>query len=765
MRVKVFRHHLILLLLLADFGKAVVLLWYPARVLGVPSAYDNINFCDVVGFFTSVFIEGADFAVLSLAIHTALIVFTRYSGPEGGLYPYRYWVYGTHILLPLVMAALVFVTYGRESYIPLVTWCYLPIHPRWARFVLSWGPRYVILISIIFIYLAIYIYVKLEYSKVVKEFKKSQTYINDPSPYASDDISMAELTGHDFTADILGSSSPEMHPKKTQEIVAVTDHPNGLSSLENQSPHQQSQLKQKFSKMSAECVRSLLAFFSYFPGFGFLTPNRYLSNSVDTSGEDATTAAIRDFQRESMANFQMRRNAIERQIRSIFVYPAAYCFLWMAPFAVHILQYKAKSDHHGVFWINCFAAFMQPFNCSVDTVAFCIREKPWIDRKEKIFTIENKEYLQYQLSRALPFVSCPPSYQAAKNIYDNQYGSQTHVDGNHSNIYMNHSRYGSEINHNLANSVSSLNGNKTILETHTNIQKARLGLYDNEETAHTQTGDINFNPNTTAINTKATPTKSPRDERQASTSSDLSNSTDATYPPSAKVAPPPVVKLNSARPHSFSPPHSRAHHQKDSSINSVLSDMSTVSHSKLPHSLSLTGLDQITSEYTQHVNLSAASLQGSGRLPSTSRGRRGPPLAPPVPSLPIDRSISPFGSRSNSPSRRAQKVVQKRAAQAAQKEYLRSSSERERSPVAIKSVFNARNRNTPMSPLANVNNKISADRSRPSVDRRKIDDEAFQSTTAQRVEIGKKNKKNQPAKGFDDDNEDEGEIDLLEFLR
>ena len=115
MRKKVFRHHLILLLLMCDFCKAVVLLSYPARVLLVPPAYDNINFCQVAGFFTSAFIEGADLAVLALAIHTALLIFRKQAArsEEGGLYQYRYYIYAINFLLPILMAALAFVAQNQ----------------------------------------------------------------------------------------------------------------------------------------------------------------------------------------------------------------------------------------------------------------------------------------------------------------------------------------------------------------------------------------------------------------------------------------------------------------------------------------------------------------------------------------------------------------------------------------------------------------------------------------------------------------------------
>lgn len=361
MRYKVFRHHLIFLLIFFDFGKAIVLLWYPARVLSVPSSYNNVNFCDVVGWFTSSFIEGADFAVLALAIHTALLVFRRPESTliEGGLYKVRFYVYGLNILLPALLASLAFIHDGRKSYLPYITWCYLPVRPIWYRLVLSWIPRYLILIAILAIYLAIYIHVKLEYSRVVDDFQRSQTFIDEQELYYRG-------------------------------------------------------VKGKLRKFACGVV----AFLSYFPGLGFLDntlPSYYHggprhnsnvnNNNNDEEqqrdGEDNnnnTNTAIMEFQRDSVVKFQFRRSMIERQIKSIFVYPFAYFLLWLAPFILQCLQYDYVIRNGPVYWITALSAFMQPFNCAVDTTAFMIREKPWRNSEEKIFTKQNGEWVKKRLT-------------------------------------------------------------------------------------------------------------------------------------------------------------------------------------------------------------------------------------------------------------------------------------------------------------------------------------------------------------------------------
>ncbi len=132
----IFRHQLITFLLLFDFIKAIILLLYPSRVITHSTSYFDSHFCQVVGFFTAMSIEGADIAILAFAVHTYLLIFkpgltTKVKNStrlEGGLYKYRYYVYVLSFIIPVFMASLAFIGVG---YISLVCWCYLPQQPVW----------------------------------------------------------------------------------------------------------------------------------------------------------------------------------------------------------------------------------------------------------------------------------------------------------------------------------------------------------------------------------------------------------------------------------------------------------------------------------------------------------------------------------------------------------------------------------------------------------------------------------------------------------
>lgn len=405
MRRRVFRHHLIMLLLLSDAVKACVLLWFPARTLTTPSAYDNVNFCDVVGVFTTFAIQLADFSVFFIAIHTALLVFFTNNGPEGGLYKYRYYVYGITIALPIFMACIAFVGNGRGSYRPYVTWCYLPQQPVWYRLVLSWVPRYIIIVTILAIYISIYFYVRMQLKEVIRNFSQSQKYAGggrDTTPkswprraYEATLGFISNFPGFAFLQDRYGDAA--------QAGVGTAAAPGEIA-LETL-PH---------GDISETSGASGASGASGTTGMSGETPVPLRADTDNPASSAARqSSAIVEFQRESMMKFEIRRNVIERQVRSVFVYPMAYVVLWAFPFALQCVQYNP--DRHSIFWLSGAAAFMQPFNCTVDTIAFCIRETPWRDRVERVFTLRYVKLAAAKLRERRRRASDPGGLHEADN--------------------------------------------------------------------------------------------------------------------------------------------------------------------------------------------------------------------------------------------------------------------------------------------------------------------------------------------------------------
>ncbi|AGO12270.1 AaceriAEL089Cp [[Ashbya] aceris (nom. inval.)] len=201
-RRKVFRHHMVMFLIVFDLLKAIVLLVYPVTILIQNKVYATPAFYNVVGWLTAYAIEGADIAIVIFAIHFGLLIFKpnwKWPNPttgnlEGGFYKCRRLMYPIAGLLPMVLASLAFIGYGDKhdpsvsgvvildnntyhfpsdprvgGYKPMSAWCYLPPYPYWYKLVLSWGPRYIIFVSICGIYVSIYVYVSSKSKKIKSE--------------------------------------------------------------------------------------------------------------------------------------------------------------------------------------------------------------------------------------------------------------------------------------------------------------------------------------------------------------------------------------------------------------------------------------------------------------------------------------------------------------------------------------------------------------------------------------------------------------------
>lgn len=158
-----FRHHLIMLLIQSDMFKALWFMVYPIVTFAHGPVPSKSTFCQVNGFFLSLGIEASDFAILMIAVHTALYIFRpRSSSGEGGLYPYRHIAYVFWVVFPLLMASLAFIN-NRSAYVSEGTYCYLPVRPFWYRLALGWIPRYLIFMFILGIYASIYYYVRYKF--------------------------------------------------------------------------------------------------------------------------------------------------------------------------------------------------------------------------------------------------------------------------------------------------------------------------------------------------------------------------------------------------------------------------------------------------------------------------------------------------------------------------------------------------------------------------------------------------------------------------
>ncbi|SCU80532.1 LADA_0B08064g1_1 [Lachancea dasiensis] len=543
-RRKVFRHHLIFFLISCDLLKALVLLIYPIAILCENRVYGFPAFYNTLGWFTSFAIEGADFAIAIFAIHFALLIFVpswkwqnkSTGNMEGGLYYLRHYLIPVTFLLPMILASLAFIEFN--SYIPvnvndkvildnnkfgfrfqarvggykaMSAWCYLAPRPWWYRLVLSWGPRYFIIILIFTIYISIYVFVsrenrkiknqigsfryessvnihgdrdskgrllslnqrlmlyfkyatkKLGIRKVVRSvvnffFLYLEDYNEEDGEISNQDENFESLTrvcslgavgesaglpqhssGNQYPA--LGAQRPQMplrgnsptpnYPKRipTRRMSSSTS-PRALSSVllgpedaqvahstsngsrnsnlnyANHENHNTTEPKQingapyNDAKKPGTVPRGKKT-----EGQGYGTRKSGTGPSGPVGGESAddrseagpSVVALdpnhiiglqQNFQSETYQDFKKRRAQIQKQLRSIFIYPCSYVIIWTFPFIVDVVQYHNEVVHGPIVWLSYIATFMQPFSCCVDVLVFVYRERPWrhswaaITRKE-----------------------------------------------------------------------------------------------------------------------------------------------------------------------------------------------------------------------------------------------------------------------------------------------------------------------------------------------------------------------------------------------
>ena len=397
----VFRHQLISFLLLFDLLKACILLIYPTRVMTHTSSYYNRKFCQVVGFFTATAIEGADIAILSFALHTYLLIFKpslnmklpHLNRVEGGLYKIRWLVYSLSIVVPLVFASLAFI--NGTGYDSLVCWCYLPERPVWYRLVLSWVPRWCIVVAIFLIYGMIYFH-------VIKEFKMLNSLFTTTSREGSLKFKDQMPTFFASFRYFFLSVKSRLFPK-----LVLSEGSNGLSATQLRRSHNNCLSREATSsrgidtanyegnsdELESNEVDDLSELeedlFAYHPDFPF--PPKKSSTTFEDAG----------IQQASIEHFQKRQRIIQKQMKSIFIYPFAYCFIWLFPFILQTTQFNYEEEHKPVYWLNVLGAFMQPFFGFVDSMVFFYRERPWKYTAMKCFQREHKQRIDNIIESSL----------------------------------------------------------------------------------------------------------------------------------------------------------------------------------------------------------------------------------------------------------------------------------------------------------------------------------------------------------------------------
>ncbi|KAI9894985.1 MAG: hypothetical protein M1814_000207 [Vezdaea aestivalis] len=409
-----FRHHLIMLLIQSDMLKALWYMIHPAVVLARGDIQTTSKFCQTSGFFIASSTEASDFAILMIAIHTALYIWKPSNSlGEGGLYPYRHIAYVLWVIFPALMASLAFVN-PSYAYYDQGNYCYLPIRPYWYRVALSWIPRYIIFITITAVYIAIYVYVHFKFSSIGSKMDNSNTgegATGDPDFSAEKSDNMSPTSPH-FRDSMMLPSTPQLAyhgllPPGDGSLGDPASREQSVASLTNGRPLSRGPDFENYSFAGLDST--LRTSDARSRDFEHTESARATPDTPDTAvGPDApsrvgTLQVLRDYKNEGPSTpiheqpqpdfglslvdsnghdnevdlMRQKRIAIRRQLRFLFIYPIVYMFMWIVPFISHCMQYTDYWTENPSFVLTCFVNVIVPLQCAVDCWLFSTREKPW----------------------------------------------------------------------------------------------------------------------------------------------------------------------------------------------------------------------------------------------------------------------------------------------------------------------------------------------------------------------------------------------------
>ena len=252
-----------------------------------------------------------DSVILLMAIHTALTIFaSRKASSQNGLYRYRWGAYACWAFFSILMAALAFIN-PSSPYVSQGTFCYLPTRPIWYRLALSWIPRYLILCTILAIYLAIYLYTRSKFGDFDVRFSTHSLASEDTTQHSPIDRQPSWPL-----SSLNGTDDPIWAEETSQMNSPVLDSP-----VKSQSPKEaEISLSKSYEPVSSTAARPV---------------NR--TPTLMEALRDRTLIDVADKRVEYSANASLRQHhrAITKQLRYLFVYPLVYLAMWIPAFVNH----------------------------------------------------------------------------------------------------------------------------------------------------------------------------------------------------------------------------------------------------------------------------------------------------------------------------------------------------------------------------------------------------------------------------------------------
>lgn len=413
---RLFRHQLVLFLILSDSFKAFWYFVFPLVVFTRGTVESSSKWCQASGFLLALAVEASDFAILLIALHSVLYVFKPPARlGDGGLYPYRYWIPVVWLLYPLLAASLAFVNPGN-AYVTAGTYCYLPQRPFWYRLALAWIPRYVIIIVIIAMYVAVSVYVHVKFRNFKdlgnSEHSIGSLSIHDTSP-AGD-----ESPGGKYSPTSTEAASINLELSSDPSKPRSRSYQSPLDTLPKSRPQHQEPwdsvnfitsntfqtIPEHTGIASADFAHYDLPSSSNAPNTNTVYSPELLSpaekdrkaSEAPTTGTTLTSGTnsldpIAKLSKKEKADplvidpMKRTRLAIRQQLRFLFIYPAVYMLMWAFPFANHCQLYNDHLASHPIFWLQVMTTICLPLQAGIDCLIFSWKEKPWrrIDKESK----------------------------------------------------------------------------------------------------------------------------------------------------------------------------------------------------------------------------------------------------------------------------------------------------------------------------------------------------------------------------------------------
>lgn len=295
-------------------------------------------------------------------------------------------------MLPPFMSSLAFIR-GRYGYTSTGVYCSLPIRPFWYRLAISWIPRYIIMFTVAALYVAVYIHVALQFRSITwlrriplpaKQAQPSLAQTStlydgiDESPFERPH-SLRQNGGSQRTGSKRASLVGPLHgtpDDRSREASIGTILTEPLPPPERSSIATSSTTAPVGNQTLEDCGRNGVADLITNP----LQVHTGKADGLKTQpSANSPSERSTDFFNCGVMREEMRRRhqAIQRQIRSLFVYPAIYFLVWLFPFINHALNYSDYYAQRPKFWLVLITYTTLSSMGFCDCLVFTLRERPW----------------------------------------------------------------------------------------------------------------------------------------------------------------------------------------------------------------------------------------------------------------------------------------------------------------------------------------------------------------------------------------------------